>query len=499
MERSDQTIDERMPIRHRPGVKIREVRTARTGRVGSYDVAQGLRLRQALPVRFFLTLVVLWRVALGTSFADDWPQWMGPRRDGVWRESGILERFDTNGPPVRWRVPVRAGYVGPAVADGRVYLLDREAGKPPERQRGDRSLPTIPGNERVLCLDAATGRTLWEQSYDCPYAIAYPAGPRATPLVSGGRVYTLGAMGDLRAYDARGGRLIWSRRLTEDFHTEPPVWGYAAHPLLDGDRLIVPVGGTNSAIVAFHKDTGKELWRALDAREIGYAPPLIARVAGRRQLLFWHPDAVSGLDPRTGATWWTHPYPVGGKPQRPEVTIALPRLAGDRLFLTSFYQGSLLLQVPGRGAEPQVLWNRRSTKQSEVTDGLATVMSTPVIEDGHVYGICAFGELRCLDLATGERRWQSLDVFGGEPGFFATAFIVRQSDRYWFWNDHGELLLGKISPAGFELMSRARVLDPIENTRGRNVLWCHPAFAGRKAYLHNGRELLCLDLAANPA
>lgn len=427
--------------------------------------------------------------------ADDWPQWMGPQRDGVWRETGLIEHFDKDSLPVKWRVPVKAGYVGPAVVDGRVFLLDREAGKPPERKRGDRSLPQVPGNERVLCLDAATGRTLWEHTYDCPYRISYPSGPRATPLVSGGRVFTLGAMGNLKCLEADTGKVVWATNVATQFQAEPPVWGYAAHPLLDGDRLILPVGGTNSAIVALHKDTGRELWRALSATEIGYAPPLIRDIAGRRQLVFWHPDAISGLNPANGEVFWTHPYPVGGKPQRPEVTIALPRFDGDRMFLTSFYQGSLLLQVPAAVAEPRVVWNRRSKKQSEMTEGLHTVMSTPVVKDGFAYGVCAFGELRCLDLKTGDRRWESLELFGGEGGFFAHSFIIEQADRHWFWTDHGELMVGRLSPQGVDLVSRAKLLEPLENTRGRDVLWCHPAFANRHAYVHNGRELICVDLS----
>ncbi len=427
--------------------------------------------------------------------AADWPEWMGAERDGVWRETGLVEHFDTGSLPVRWRVPVKAGYVGPAVVDGRVYLLDREAGKPAERKRGDRSLPQIPGNERVLCLDAATGRTLWEHVYDCPYRISYPSGPRATPLVRDGRVYALGAMGDLKCLDAADGRILWATNVAAQFHAEPPVWGYAAHPLLDGERLILPVGGTNSAIVALHKDTGRELWRAQTAVEIGYAPPVVRDLAGRRQLVFWHADAVSGLNPQDGDVLWSHPYPVGGRPQRPEVTIALPRFSGDRLFLTSFYQGSLMLQVPRTGAEPRVVWNRRSRKQSEMTEGLHTVMSTPVVKDGFAYGICAFGELRCLDLKTGERRWESLDLFRGEAGFFAHAFIVEENYRHWFWTDRGELVVGRLSPQGLEIISRAQLLEPAENTRGRDVLWCHPAFANRSAYIHNGRELICVDLS----
>lgn len=450
-------------------------------------------LRQLLKNPRFTAVAVL-TVALNLH-ADDWPQWMGPQRDGVWRETGLIEHFDKDSLPVKWRVPVKAGYVGPAVADGRVFLLDREAGKPAERKRGDRSLPQVPGNERVLCLDAATGRTLWEHTYDAPYRISYPGGPRATPLVSGGRVFALGAMGDLKCLEADTGKVVWATKVATQFQAEPPVWGYAAHPLLDGDRLILPVGGTNSAIVALHKDTGRELWRALGATEIGYAPPSIRDVAGRRQLVFWHADAISGLNPANGEVFWTHPYPVAGKPQRPEVTIALPRFDGDRMFLTSFYQGSLLLQVPAAGAEPRVVWNRRSKKQSEMTEGLHTVMSTPVAKDGFVYGVCAFGELRCLDLRTGDRCWESLELFGGEAGFFAHAFIVEQAERHWFWTDHGELMVGRLSPQGVDIVSRAKLLEPVENTRGRDVLWCHPAFANRCAYLHNGRELICVDLS----
>jgi hypothetical protein len=135
---------------------------------------------------------------------------MGPQRDGVWRERGITEKFSTNGPPVLWRASVNRGYCGPAVAVGRLYTLDREQGPVPERKPGVRSLPVVPGNERVLCLDA------------------------------------------------RDGSLIWERQFLKDFIDVPPVWGYAAHPLLDGDRLICTVGGSNSAVVAFHKDTGRE-------------------------------------------------------------------------------------------------------------------------------------------------------------------------------------------------------------------------------------------------
>ena len=446
-------------------------------------------LRNTIPA---LTLCA----GLSLASAEDWPQWMGPQRDGVWRETGIRESIPSDGVPIKWRVPVKAGYVGPAVADGRVYLIDREAGKMPERKRGEKpTLAVIPGNERVLCLDAATGATVWERTQDVAYRISYPAGPRATPLVKDGRVYTLGAMGDFQCFTAAEGKTVWSRNLLRDFQlTDPPIWGWAAHPLLDGERLITLVGGTNSAVVAFHKDTGAEVWRALTAEEVGYAPPLIYEIAGRRTLVIWHPEALSGLDPVTGQVWWTHRYPVTGKPKRPEVTIAAPRWDGRRLFLTSFYHGSQMFE-PGVDSV-RLVWDRHSSKESEMDDGLHTIMCTPVWKEGFLYGVCGFGELRCLDAATGERRWQTYATTGGEQGFFANAFLVTQGERTWIWNDHGELILGQLTPEGFKDLGRVKLLEPWENTRGRDVLWCHPAFANRHAYLHNGREFLCVDLSA---
>lgn len=441
-------------------------------------------------------LALLLFTLLPAAVADDWPEWMGARRDGIWRETGVVDRFSSNGLPVLWRVPVHPSYCGPAVADERLYMVDRQAGTPPERKRGDRSLPQIPGNERLLCVDTRTGRTLWEQAYDAPYRIAYPAGPRATPLVRHGKVYTLGAMGDLRCWDAVTGSNLWARQFLKDYNLDqPPVWGWSAHPLLDGDRLICPVGGSNSALVAFHKDTGREVWRALTTPEIGYAPPILETVEGRRQLIYWHPDGVVGLDPATGRVWWTHPYPVGGKPQRPEVTIAMPRLDGNRLFLTSFYQGSMLLQVPAAGAEPSVIWNRRSTSRSRHNDGLHTTMATPVLRDGHIYGVCGAGELRCLDLKTGDRKWETYAATGGKEGLFANVFFIENAGRWFLWNDQGELILGRLTPERFEEISRAKLLETAENTRGRDVLWCHPAFAGRNLYVHNGRELIAVSLA----
>ena len=423
---------------------------------------------------------------------------MGPQRDGVWRETGIVERFPTNGLPILWRAPVHAGYSGPAVVGKRLFMLDREAGQMAPRKKGDKSKPEVPGDERVLCLDAKTGKPVWEYRYDCPYTIAYPTGPRTTPVVAGGKVFTLGAMGDLLCLNAQNGALIWSRHFLTDFHLDSaPVWGWASHPLLDGDRLICLVGGSNSVVVAFDKDTGKERWSALSAQEIGYAPPVIYRVHGQRELIVWHPDAVNGLDPKTGKLLWSQKYPVAAKPQRPEVTIAMPRMVDDRLFLTSFYQGALMLQLTPGG--PKVLWDRHSSSKSEMNDGLHSVMSTPMFDGNCVYGTCGFGELRCLDAKTGDRLWETYAANGGTNAFLATAFLTQHANGCFVWNDQDELILAKLLRQRFQEISRAKLLEPIEDARGRNVVWCPPAFANRCAYMHNGKELICVSLAAKPS
>jgi outer membrane protein assembly factor BamB len=307
-------------------------------------------------------------------------------------------------------------------------------------------------------------------------------------------------MGDLLCLNAADGKVIWSHHLLKDFElADPPTWGYAAHPVLDGQRLFCLVGGTNSAVVAFDKDTGKELWRSLTAPEIGYAPPVLTTIGGKRQLIIWHPDALAGLEPETGKVLWTHKYPVHEKPQRPEVTIATPRVMDDKIFVSSFYHGSLLLQVTNQPWGASVAWNRYSSSDSELNDGLHTTMCTPVWNQGHIYGLCGYGELRCLDAKTGDRVWKSDGAVGGKIGLFGTAFLVEHEDRVFIWNDQGELILARFTPKGFEEISRTKLLETSENTRGRDIVWCHPAFANRCAYVHNGKEMICVSLAVPDA
>ena len=210
---------------------------------------------------------------------------MGPKRDNVWRETGILEKFPAGGPKVVWRAKVAGGYSGPAVADGKVYVGDYVSHARPE-ERGLRAHRPATGTERVLCFDEKTGKPLWTFEYPVRYTVSFPTGPRVTPTVNDGRVYFVGAEGRLSCLDADTGKLIWQKDYQKDYEAKTPLWGFAGHPFIDGDKLICITGGEGACVVAFDKKTGKELWKSAERRRAGLQhTDDRSRSAGKRQLL----------------------------------------------------------------------------------------------------------------------------------------------------------------------------------------------------------------------
>jgi outer membrane protein assembly factor BamB len=448
--------------------------------------------------RILLSLFAGVSLAAATpSEAADWSQWLGNERDGVWHESGLLDKFPEGGPDVIWRVPVGAGYSGPAVVGEHVYVMDRE-------QRGDEpdqpppsGAKGIPGSERVLCLSAADGQVVWKYEYDCPYTISYPTGPRTTPLVHEGRVYTLGAMGDLACLNADDGTVQWSENLLAKYRAEVPIWGCAAHPLLDGDLLYCLVGGKESAVVALDKDTGQEVWKALGSIEVGYSPPMIYEIDGRRQLIIWLSEAIYGLDPTTGQQLWRQDYPEHGPPQRPAVNIITVKNIGNLLYLSTFYHGPLMVKVEALAApHASVAWSGEGRRKNR-TEGPHCLMASPVFKDGFGYAVGREGELRCFRTDNGEELWQSYAPVVGKPADCGTVFIVPQGERSVLFNDQGELILAHLSPEGYREIDRARILEPVTAARGRQVVWSHPAFARRCVFARNDEELVCVSMAAN--
>lgn len=424
--------------------------------------------------------------------ADDWPQWLGPRRDGVWRETGIVDKFPVEGPKYRWRTPIGMGYAGPAVANGRVYVTDRFLS--PKIKNPDNAFdrkPVVAGNERILCLDEKTGTILWKHEYDCPYQVSYAAGPRTTPLVHDGKVYTLGTMGDLLCLDAEKGKVLWERHFLKEFDVKVPQWGFAAHPLIDGDKLICVVGGEGSVAVAFHKDSGKVLWRNLKAAEPGYCPPIIIEAGGKRQLIIWHPEAVNGLDPETGKLYWSQPFSV-----KAGMTIAQPRQDGDRLFITCFYSGAMMLKLDEQKPAATLVWKGKGrSEQARLTDCVHSTMSTPVFKGDWIYSVCSYGQLRCIKADNGDRVWETLKATTDKLERWGNAFLVAHEDRYFLFNELGDLIIAKLTPAGYDEISRQHVIEPTNKMAGRPVVWVHPAFANKSCYVRNDKEIVCVSLA----
>ena len=445
--------------------------------------------------QLFAIFVAVAVVAVGLPLnAADWPQWRGYGRLGVWTDRDIVntlpEQLDET-----WRVPVHGGYAGPAVSNGRVFITDAE--------RADLNSTEVV--ERVLALDEKTGEILWTHVWQTNYAglqLAYATGPRATPTVDGDRVYVLGAMGNLIALSVADGLVVWEKDYVHDFNATIPSWGISGAPLVDGDRLICLVGGEPDAkVVAFDKYSGDELWRALSSDwEPGYTQPIVIDAGGTQQLIVWHPRAISSLDPASGAVHWevSHIVDMG-------MTVPTAVHSGAYLFVTSQWGGARMLRLAETHPDAVLLWEGIGESDPEygrVFDTLDSVISTPVIQGDYIYGVDGHGVLRCLELRTGKRVWET-EALVGEPSNWATAFFVRHEDRYFINTDLGHLVIAKLSPEGYEEISRTRLITPTSPYVRRReetstVNWSHPAYANQHIIARNDEEIVRYSLARTP-
>jgi outer membrane protein assembly factor BamB len=279
--------------------------------------------------------------------------------------------------------------------------------------------------------------------------------------------------------------------LREDYEIRMPIWGIAAAPIVEDELLIVPASGAEGAyLVAFELETGEEAWSALSDRG-NYSAPIVVDQAGRRVLVCRSGDRVVGVDPARGELLWQHDYPSKNMP----LAVAAPVLFEDKLFFSAFYDGCLLLRLDSDELRVEELW-RRVGRNERRTDGLHSIISTPVVRGGHVYGVDSYGELRCLRLSDGERVWE--DRTAVPRARWATIHFVQNGERTWMFNDRGELILAELSPDGFRQLDRARLIAPTlgQLDRRDGVAWSHPAFAYRHVFARNDEELVCADLSA---
>lgn len=389
--------------------------------------------------------------------AGDWPQWRGPARDGTCEGLALPERLPDKLTP-RWRRPISGGYGGIAVVAGRVYLLDRR---------------TTPREvERVVCLDAGTGKERWAYEQPVVYGkLDYGNGPRSTPTVHDGRVYAYGALGHLHCLDAVSGKKVWSRDLVTDFKGRVPTWGHASSPLVVDGRVVVQVGGQPDAcLVALDAATGKEAWHSLPDRP-GYASVVLVRGTDYRQLVTWTPENIVGLEPATGKALWKEP--VEGVTY--DVAISDAVHSEGVVLVSNYWSGAKAVRLDSRGLRPEVAWEGKQ---------LRLLMSTPLVRDGHVYALDRHHGLLCIELKSGEVKWQDKHITprGNNP---QASLVWVDRDRALILNEKGELLLAQLRPAGYKALGKASVLGPT---------WAHPAYADGCLFARNDEEVVCVPL-----
>jgi outer membrane protein assembly factor BamB len=387
--------------------------------------------------------------------AGGWPQFLGPTRNGVSSETGLLQTWGDKGPPELWHKEIGEGFSGPVVAGERVILFHR-----------------VDKEEVVDCFDAVKGEPKWKYAYPTTYrdALGKGDGPRATPLVAGDKLYTLGAQGMLLCLDLDKGTKVWSRQLLKDYTVKPSYFGVGTTPLVEGDLLLVNVGGGKGAgIVAFNKANGAEVWKATDD-DASYSSPVAATIDGVRHVLFFTRKGVVSIDPANGAVRFSKQWRARIDAS---VNAATPIIVGDQLFVSASYgTGALLARIKKDKLEE--VWSNDET--------MSCHYDTPVYHDGYLYGFDGREEsgavLRCVELKTAKMKWE-------KKGFGTGSMIVADGNLI-LMSENGELVLLGATPEKYDEKSKAAVLTgPVR---------AYMALANGRLYARDNKKLVCWNL-----
>lgn len=399
---------------------------------------------------------------LPPAAASDWPQILGPGRDGVAVQETLHEEWPADGPRVLWKASVGGGFSGIAVAGERAVAFVREADQ-----------------EIVRCYDAATGKVQWESATECFYqgGVSEDKGPRCVPLISSDRIYTLGVQGLLRCLSLTDGNELWKRDTTRDFKPLEGYFGVGSTPVLYKDRLIVNVGGREQAsIVAFSTEDGSTVWKSFQDNA-SYSSPVIATFDGADTAIVVTRLNVAGLNPQTGEVLFSVPFGARG----PTVNGATPVVTGSQIFLSASYNiGSLLLKVSGGKATE--VWRNEELLATQYATAVPLKPGSNVLfaVDGRQDAGRSSSQLKCLDISSQKVLW-------AEDGFDYGS-LIRVNDELLFLTCGGELIRAGASPTGYREISRATVLNPMD--RGYRL----PALSNGRLFVRDEDTLKCLEV-----
>lgn len=400
--------------------------------------------------------------------ASDWPQFLGPNRNGISTETGLLDAFPDNGPPEVWRTRIGGGMSGVAIAEGRLYTLTQKTGQ-----------------QFVIALDAQTGKPVWETPVSDAYRNSMGDGPRATPTVSGERLFAFTGEGKLVALKTKDGKILWSHDVVKEQGSESPAeYGMACSPLVVEDLVIVTAGAREGTVVAYDTKTGQLKWTAGRDQPAGYSSPALLKVGGKPQVVVFYGTAAAGLDPKTGRALWRYAYNTDYN-----CNTATPIAHAGNVFLSAGENHGCVLLAP---KPPEQNADNGQWTVSEVWTSLGpkSVMrnewQTSLILGNHLFGFDNVGgagpvtHLACLDLTTGERTWQ-------KPRFGKGNFIAADGKLIISTID-GELVLVAADAEQFKELARVKLLGKTRQA---------PALADGRIYLRDDREIVCVDLRKN--
>lgn len=401
-------------------------------------------------MRVLLLLVALFSVAAQTmaQSAANWPQWRGPNRDGISKETGLLKQWPAEGPPLVWKATgAGRGYSSFSMSNGKLYTMGL---------RGDR--------EFIVAFDLATGKEAWATAHGTAFRNDRGDGPRGTPTVDGDRIYALGGSGDLSALEARTGKVIWSKNVLKEFGGSNITWGISESPLVMGNKLLVNAGGPGASIVALNKRDGSLIWKS-QSDEAGYSSAIPMELNGVTQVVFFTGERAVGLDSRDGRLLWEY-----AKPSNRTANVATPIARANRVFISSDYgTGGGVIEIKADNQAQEIYFTKEMRNHH----------SSSVLIGDHLYGFSS-AILTAMKFDTGEIAWRDRSVGKGS--------LVYADGHLYCFSENGVVGLVEATPAGYKEKGRFRIQQDSLPT------WTHPVVAGGRLYLRDQDTIYAFDV-----